>query len=82
MSFIIIFPHNYQVQHDVDDENKWASCFDQYGVVLPTGYHLGFTSQTGDLSGEYFVHSYWTTMIKHLSNVIVISFKTLYVMLH
>jgi len=41
------------VQHDMDDENKWAECFDRYGVELPTGYFLGFSSQTGDLSDNH-----------------------------
>jgi len=40
-----------QIQHDVEDDDKWVDCLDHYGVELPTGYYLGFTSQTGDLSG-------------------------------
>jgi len=41
------------VQYDVEDDDKWQSCLDQYGVQLPTGYFIGFSGSTGDLSDNH-----------------------------
>lgn len=41
------------VLYDVEDEGKWTSCFDRFGVNLPTGYYFGFSSSTGDLSDNH-----------------------------
>lgn len=41
------------VQYDVEDEGKWNDCLDQYGVTLPTGYFIGFSGSTGDLSDNH-----------------------------
>jgi hypothetical protein len=37
----------------VDDDREWKPCFDVAGVKLPTGYFIGFTAATGDLSDNH-----------------------------
>ena len=41
-----------QVKIDVDNQGRWRECLDVYGVILPTGYFLGFSAATGDLAGN------------------------------
>lgn len=36
---------------DIDNEHKWKQCFEVNGVHLPTGYYLGISAATGDLTG-------------------------------
>jgi len=41
------------VRFDVENEGKWSSCFDRFGVYLPTGNYFGFSSSTGELSDNH-----------------------------
>jgi len=41
------------VMVDVDGSGSWRSCFEKRGVILPTGYYLGFTAATGDLTDNH-----------------------------
>lgn len=41
------------VSHDLDDKNAWTTCFTVKGVNLPTGYYLGASAATGDLSDNH-----------------------------
>lgn len=44
---------------DVNHQNEWKNCISLDGVHLPTGYYLGISAATGDLTGKfYFVHLY------------------------
>ena len=45
------------VQTDIEGKNEWKECFSVGGVRLPTGYHLGITAATGDLSDNHDVIS-------------------------
>lgn len=36
---------------DIDNQKKWTKCFEVDGVHLPTGYYLGISAATGDLTG-------------------------------
>ncbi|VDM32325.1 unnamed protein product [Hydatigera taeniaeformis] len=38
------------VAMDIDNQNKWTTCFEVSGVHLPTGYYLGVSAATGDLT--------------------------------
>lgn len=40
-----------QLMVDVDGKQEWRECADITGLRLPTGYFLGASSATGDLSG-------------------------------
>ncbi|VDN11891.1 unnamed protein product [Dibothriocephalus latus] len=40
------------VSVDVGAKNKWSECFSVHGVKLPTGYFLGLSAETGDLTGD------------------------------
>ena len=37
----------------VDDDREWKPCFEVEGVKLPTGYFIGFSAATGDLSDNH-----------------------------
>lgn len=41
-----------QVSLDVSNQYGWKECFSVDGVILPTGYYLGFSAATGDLAGN------------------------------
>lgn len=41
------------VSVDVDNKRAWAPCFSVAGVKLPTGYYLGLSATTGDLSDAH-----------------------------
>ena len=45
------------VSTDILGKNAWAECFRVQGVVLPTGYYLGLSAATGDLSDNHDVLS-------------------------
>ena len=45
------------VSTDVAGKNEWAECFKVSGVQLPTGYFLGISAATGDLSDNHDVIS-------------------------
>mgnify|MGYP001793396638 len=51
MSYLLHF--FIQVSMDVDNDEEWKECFTVDGVILPTGYYLGFSAATGDLAGTY-----------------------------
>ncbi|KAL5964854.1 VIP36-like protein [Taenia solium] len=38
------------VYMDIDNQNEWTTCFEVGGVHLPTGYYLGISAATGDLT--------------------------------
>jgi len=38
---------------DVDNQEEWKECFTVEGVILPTGYYIGFSSATGDLADNH-----------------------------
>jgi len=41
------------VSHDLDDKGSWTDCLNVKGVKLPTGYFLGASAATGDLSDSH-----------------------------
>lgn len=45
------------VQTDIEGKNEWKECFSVGGVRLPTGYYIGVTAATGDLSDNHDVIS-------------------------
>jgi len=45
------------IYKDVDNEGKWKACMSVSGVRLPTGYYLGLSAATGDLSDNHDVIS-------------------------
>ena len=45
------------VSTDVAGKNEWQECFKVSGVHLPTGYYLGVSAATGDLSDNHDVIS-------------------------
>lgn len=47
----------YAVLTDVEGKRNWQKCFKVDGVQLPTGYYLGLSAATGDLSDNHEVVS-------------------------
>lgn len=45
------------VSTDISGKNEWAQCFKVSGVQLPTGYYMGVSAATGDLSDNHDVIS-------------------------
>jgi mannose-binding lectin 2 len=41
------------VKTDIESKNEWKDCFTVSGVRLPTGYHIGVSSATGELSDNH-----------------------------
>lgn len=41
------------VSTDIENKAAWKECFRVEGVKLPTGYHIGVTATTGDLSDNH-----------------------------
>lgn len=47
-----VLRYPFQVFQDTDNVGRWKQCFKVPGVHLPTGYYLGLSAATGDLSGK------------------------------
>ncbi|KAJ8946905.1 hypothetical protein NQ318_008261 [Aromia moschata] len=45
------------VSTDIENKAAWKECFEVKGVRLPTGYHIGVTATTGDLSDNHDIMS-------------------------
>lgn len=45
------------VSTDIENRAAWKECLKVDGVILPTGYHLGLSATTGDLSDNHDVIS-------------------------
>lgn len=45
------------VSTDFEGKAAWKECFTVNGVMLPTGYYLGMSAATGDLSDNHDVLS-------------------------
>lgn len=41
------------VYTDIENKNQWKLCFESANVKLPTGYFLGASATTGDLSDNH-----------------------------
>nr|CUU00450.1 hypothetical transcript [Hymenolepis microstoma] len=41
------------VDMDINNQNEWTNCFSVKGVHLPTGYYLGISAATGDLTDTH-----------------------------
>lgn len=41
------------VYTDLENKNQWKLCFESANVKLPTGYYLGASATTGDLSDNH-----------------------------
>lgn len=41
------------VYTDLENNNQWKLCFESINVKLPTGYYLGASATTGDLSDNH-----------------------------
>jgi lectin, mannose-binding 2 len=54
-NFCIFSPN--PVSTDLENKNQWRRCFTVEGVQLPTGYYLGASALTGDLSDNHDVVS-------------------------
>lgn len=46
------------VSTDIENKAAWKECFRVEGVKLPTGYHLGISAATGDLSDNHDIISF------------------------
>jgi len=38
---------------DLENKQAWKQCFTTNGIYLPTGYYLGMSAATGDLSDHH-----------------------------
>lgn len=47
----------FTVSTDIENKAAWKECLQVKGVRLPTGYFLGLTAATGDLSDNHDVLS-------------------------
>ncbi|CAG9819269.1 unnamed protein product [Phaedon cochleariae] len=45
------------VSTDIENKAAWKECFKVQGVRLPTGYHIGISATTGDLSDNHDIMS-------------------------
>lgn len=45
------------VSTDIENKAAWKECFSVAGVKLPTGYYIGLSASTGDLSDNHDIHS-------------------------
>lgn len=45
------------VSTDLENKAAWKECFQVKGVRLPTGYHIGLSATTGDLSDNHDIMS-------------------------
>ncbi|XP_023029006.2 vesicular integral-membrane protein VIP36 [Leptinotarsa decemlineata] len=45
------------VSTDIENKAAWKECFQVQGVRLPTGYHIGISATTGDLSDNHDIMS-------------------------
>lgn len=43
----------FSVSTDIENKAAWKECFQVSGVQLPTGYYLGITGTTGDLTDNH-----------------------------
>ena len=57
VSLSAVYPSALQLMVNVDGKQEWKDCADITGLRLPTGYFLGASSATGDLSGNI-----WTVL--------------------
>ncbi|KAI1278081.1 Vesicular integral-membrane protein VIP36 [Halotydeus destructor] len=48
------------VKTDIEGTGEWRECFSVKGISLPTGYHLGATAATGELSDAHDIISFKT----------------------
>lgn len=48
---------------DFESTGVWKECFSVKDVILPTGYHIGVSAATGDLSDNHDVISIKTVML-------------------
>lgn len=48
---------------DFESTGEWNECFTVRGVILPTGYHIGVSAATGELSDNHDIISIKTVMI-------------------
>jgi len=44
------------VSTDIENKGEWKLCFNVEGVKLPTGYYLGASATTGDLSDNHDIY--------------------------
>lgn len=51
-SFFFFFCHN-EVLTDIANKLGWKQCFQVNEVKLPTGYYIGISATTGDLSDNH-----------------------------
>lgn len=47
----------FLVSTDIENKAAWKECFSVAGVKLPTGYYIGLSASTGDLSDNHDIHS-------------------------
>lgn len=52
LKILLSMAYNKQVSIDIEHKNLWKECFSIDNVRLPTGYYLGVTAATGQLSGN------------------------------
>lgn len=64
------FYKKYQISVLTDFENKqqWRNCFTVEGVKLPTGYFIGASAATGDLSDAHEINSIKFYELEHVSD--------------
>lgn len=63
-----IILHLFKVFTDLENKQQWRSCFTVEGVILPTGYFLGASAATGDLSDAHEINSIKFYELEHVSD--------------
>lgn len=59
------------VRTDLENKNEWKLCFESKNVLLPTGYYLGASATTGDLSDNHDIISFKFYELEPLADVSV-----------
>lgn len=59
------------VRTDLENKNEWKLCFEANNVLLPTGYYLGASATTGDLSDNHDIISFKFYELEPLADVSV-----------
>lgn len=65
----------FTVLTDIANKKAWTECFSVGGIRLPTGYHFGISSTTGDLSDNHDVISVKLYQLDLPTDVNIITFK-------
>lgn len=62
------FPVYFSVFTDLENKHAWRDCLQVEGVILPTGYFIGASAATGDLTDNHEIHSIKFYELEHTSD--------------